>query len=211
MSVPAGCLHDVRYASSACIRFHILSSRYEPISNYYGEAWRNPATNEVVVVSRGSNVIAVGDGDNVITTGSGFNDIHLGRGHDTVVNHWGVDTLYFADGVSAADLSFSRSGDDLLIAEGACGGTVRVVGGFVDDSSKAWGEITRFVAGGVGYSLDLGSGCSTPTVTRDRDSYDAAVDQMIQAMAASAHATSAQVGFAPREHAMLAPTLLTSH
>ena len=34
--------------------FVLLDSKYDSITNYYGEAWKNPQTNEIVVVSRGT-------------------------------------------------------------------------------------------------------------------------------------------------------------
>jgi RTX calcium-binding nonapeptide repeat (4 copies) len=156
-----------------------------------------------VTLGNGSNVIEVGSGDNTISTGSGFNDIHVGAGHNTVVDHWGIDTLYFAPGVTAASLTFSRSGDDLLIAEGTNGGTVTVVGGINNESG---GVITRFFTDDIHYSLNPGSG----KFTRDRDSFDAAVDQMIQAMAAYAPATSAMGSYTPQDSVALAPSLLAS-
>lgn len=106
------------------------------------------------VAGNGNNSITAGNGNDQITTGSGVNAIHLGTGHDTIVNHGGTDSLYFSPTVTADSLTFSQSGNDLLVTEGTTGGSVRIVGGYNNLSAA----ISQFIAGNGNYTVNLDNG-----------------------------------------------------
>jgi Ca2+-binding RTX toxin-like protein len=110
--------------------------------------------NNQIYVGHGNNSVTVGDGNNSITTQGGVNALHIGNGNTVIYNNGGTDTLYFSPSVTTEDLTFSRSGADLLITEGVSGSSVRVVGGY--NSTTA--GIAQFVLGDGNYTLHLDNG-----------------------------------------------------
>ncbi len=77
--------------------------------------------NDTLNGDAGNELFIGGTGDDIINTGSGADVIvfNRGDGHDTVLASFGQDnTLSLGKGISYADLRFSRTGNDLVVATG---------------------------------------------------------------------------------------------
>lgn len=81
----------------------------------------------------GADTLAGQDGANALIGGSGNDSYTYGGGQDTIDNTGGgYDGVFFGNGTTAADLTFARDGDDLLITvAGDATGFVRVTGHFL--------------------------------------------------------------------------------
>ena len=66
----------------------------------------------------GNDTIRGGKGNDTIISMSGDDTFifNLGDGQDTIEEHQGVDTLYFGNGIEWSDLSFTQSGNDMVIS-----------------------------------------------------------------------------------------------
>lgn len=81
----------------------------------------------------GNDTLNGEDGSNVLLGGAGDDSYVYGGGQDTIDNtDGGFDGVFFNDGITAAQLGFSRDGDDLLITvDGNASNTVRVTDHFL--------------------------------------------------------------------------------
>ena len=80
------------------------------------------AGNDTLTGNSGNELFIGGAGDDVITTGSGADMIafNRGAGHDTVTASIGADnTLSLGGGIQYGDLSFHKTGKDLVLDTGA--------------------------------------------------------------------------------------------
>lgn len=80
--------------------------------------------NDVIEGGNGNDFIFGGAGNDEILTGEGFDVIafNRGHGHDTVVDSSGQDnTLSLGKGISSADLTLSKFGNDLILSTGIDG------------------------------------------------------------------------------------------
>jgi len=80
------------------------------------------AENDVLLGGSGNDFILCGSGDDTIYTGSGQDIIAFNRGdgRDTVISSGdGADAITLGGGISLDDLSFSKSGSDLVFETGA--------------------------------------------------------------------------------------------
>jgi Ca2+-binding RTX toxin-like protein len=77
--------------------------------------------NDTISTGTGNNFIAGGKGDDIISTGAAHNVIafNQGDGRDTVLASAGAsNVLSLGGGINYQDLSFSKSGNDLVLNEG---------------------------------------------------------------------------------------------
>jgi trimeric autotransporter adhesin len=75
--------------------------------------------NDTIYVSEGQNFISTGAGDDTVYLGSGKAEFALtkGAGSTTIIGFGSDDSIYFADGTTPDDLSFTiRNGDTLVSA-----------------------------------------------------------------------------------------------
>lgn len=88
----------------------------------------------------GNDTVAGEDGNNTLIGGTGDDSYVYGGGQDTIDNvDGGFDGVVFNDGITAAQLGFSRDGDDLLIT--------------VDDNASSTVRVTNHFLGGD-YAID---------------------------------------------------------
>ena len=88
----------------------------------------------------GGNDITGGAGDDQITLGYYSTKLHfnLGDGHDTVINGYNSSnkTLAFGAGISAADITGTRVGNDMVLNVGAGGDSITVTNWFLGDQYR---------------------------------------------------------------------------
>lgn len=85
----------------------------------------------------GADTLSGEDGANTLIGGAGDDDYVYGGGQDTIDNTGGgYDGVFFNNGITAQDLTFSRDGDDLVVTvAGNATGFVRVTGHFLGGDS----------------------------------------------------------------------------
>ena len=99
----------------------------------------------------GDDTLSGEDGANVLIGGTGNDDYIHGSGQDTIDNTGGgSDGVFFAAGIVASNLAFTREGDDLVITvSGSSSNTVRVTNHFLGGDYAL-----DFVQPGSGNMLD---------------------------------------------------------
>lgn len=100
---------------------------------------RGRGGNDTLRGDDGDDVLDGGTGDDLLAGGGGHDSYRVGfdEGHDVIADGSGSDTLQMKPGVVAADLSFGREGNDLIVHVGAGRGDVRVVNHYATDGSVA--------------------------------------------------------------------------
>lgn len=120
----------------------------------------------------GSDTLAGEDGNDTLIGGANDDDYIYGGGQDVIDNTGGgVDGVFFSNGITAAQLAFTRTGDDLLITvNGDANSTVKVAGHFLGGDFAI-----DFVQPASGAMLDtaainaLAGGGSNPPAGNDGD------------------------------------------
>lgn len=108
------------------------------------------ADSDVLIGGLGDDVLDGGIGDDRLEGGSGDDSYRFsaGWGDDLIIDSSGADSVQFT-GVSPSDLLLRRDGDDLVVANQATGGLLRIQGQFSNQAGQAGATaIEQFVFDG---------------------------------------------------------------
>lgn len=108
------------------------------------------ADSDVLIGGLGGDVLDGGIGDDRLEGGSGDDSYRFsaGWGDDLIIDSSGADSVQFT-GVSPSDLLLRRDGDDLVVANQATGGLLRIQGQFSNQAGQAGATaIEQFVFDG---------------------------------------------------------------
>lgn len=87
--------------------------------------------NDILLSNRSGAYLDGGNGDDLLIGSAGNESYMLSSGHDVIYDTGGSnDMLYLRGGVTFADLTFTRDGDDLIVTDTKNGSDVRIVDHF---------------------------------------------------------------------------------
>ncbi|HEY4540813.1 MAG TPA: hypothetical protein VIG66_00390, partial [Noviherbaspirillum sp.] len=112
------------------------------------------AGDDTIIGGAGNAFIAGGSGNDTITTGAG-NDViafNAGDGMDTVLASWGANnTVSLGGGIQYANLLFSKSGEDLVLATGT-NDQLTFKNWYSNTSNRTAAHLQVFIEGSTDYA-----------------------------------------------------------